>query len=103
MRKGRNTRSRSVDLQSDEIVGSARFLNISLGHRNLEIGWTWYSPKVWRTHVNTECKYLLLTYCFEELQLVRMQLKADVRNERSNKAIVRIGATHEGVLRKGYS
>lgn len=89
-----------IDLSTNEIVGSTRYLNILLSHRNLEIGWTWYSPQVWRTHVNTECKYLLLKHCFEELNLVRVQLKADVRNERSNKAILRIGAKHEGVLRK---
>lgn len=89
-----------IDLSTNEIVGSTRYLNIMLSNRNMEIGWTWYSPQVWRTHVNTECKYLLLKHCFEELNLVRVQLKADVRNERSNKAILRIGAKHEGVLRK---
>jgi RimJ/RimL family protein N-acetyltransferase len=75
-------------------------LNISLTNKNLEIGWTWYSPEVWRTRVNTECKYLLLRYCFEALQLVRVQLKADIRNSRSNAAILRIGAVREGELRQ---
>ncbi|SFL95103.1 Protein N-acetyltransferase, RimJ/RimL family [Paenibacillus sp. 1_12] len=89
-----------MDVQTNEIIGSTRFLNLSLPNKNLEIGWTWYSPKVWRTHVNTECKYLLLQYGFEELGLVRVQFRADARNERSNKAILRIGAKHEGTLRK---
>lgn len=89
-----------MDVQTNEIIGSTRFLNLSLPNKNLEIGWTWYSPKVWRTYVNTECKYLLLQYGFEELGLVRVQFRADARNERSNIAILRIGAKHEGTLRK---
>lgn len=88
------------DKQLDRLVGSTRFLNISAPNRNLEIGWTWYCPDVWRTRVNTECKYLLLKYCFEELNTVRVQLKADVRNDRSNRAIERIGAIREGTLRQ---
>ncbi|MEK3912304.1 GNAT family N-acetyltransferase [Paenibacillus sp. FSL H7-0331] len=89
-----------MDVQTNDIMGSTRFLNISLPNKNLEIGWTWYSPKVWRTHVNTECKYLLLRYGFEELGLIRIQFRADVRNVRSNTAILRIGAKHEGTIRK---
>jgi RimJ/RimL family protein N-acetyltransferase len=72
------------DKELHKIVGSTRFLNISIPNRNLEIGYTWYSPEVWRSCVNTECKYELLKYCFEEFKAVRVQLKADVRNERSN-------------------
>jgi RimJ/RimL family protein N-acetyltransferase len=89
-----------VDQCTNHIVGSTRLLNISIPNRQLEIGWTWYSPSVWRTNVNTECKYLLLQYCFETLHTVRVQFVADIRNQRSNAAIIRIGATHEGVLRK---
>lgn len=88
------------DKELNRLVGSTRFLNINIPHRNLEIGWTWYSPEVWRTRVNTECKYELLKYGFEEMQLTRVQLKADSRNERSNRAIERIGAIKEGVLRQ---
>lgn len=55
-------------------------------------------PKVWGTRVNTECKYLLLKYGFEELNLVRVQFRTDTRNERSNHAIQRIGAQLEGTL-----
>lgn len=81
-------------------VGSTRLLNVSIANRHFEIGWTWYFPQVWRTRVNTECKYLLLKYGFEEFRAVRIQLKADERNERSNQAIARLGATKEGVLRQ---
>src|SRR5699024_8727811 len=80
------------DKDSGEIVGSTRFLNISIPNSNLEIGWTWLSPKVWRTSINTECKYLLLKHCFEMLGAIRVQLKTDSRNVRSQQAIERIGA-----------
>jgi len=65
----------------------------------LEIGGTWYGPEFQRTVINTECKYLLLGYAFETLGCIRVQLKTDFRNERSQKAIERIGAVKEGVLR----
>lgn len=88
------------DKQLEKYVGSTRFLNISLENKNLEIGWTWYIPRVWRSRVNTECKYLLMRYCFEELALLRVQFKADTRNTRSNLALERIGAVREGTLRR---
>ena len=73
--------------------------NISHENRNLEIGKTWLTPAVWGTHLNTECKYLLLRYCFETLGTLRVQLKTDVRNVRSQRATERLGAVKEGVLR----
>lgn len=88
------------DKVENEYVGTTRFLNISREYRNLEIGWTWYLPKVWNTRVNTECKYLLLRYCFEELDMLRVGFKADRRNVRSDRAILRLGAHREGVLRQ---
>lgn len=89
-----------IDQESDNIVGSTRFLDISVPNRHLEIGWTWLVPTVWRTRINTECKYLLLKHCFETLRTIRVQLKTDGRNVRSQQAIERIGAVKEGVLRK---
>ena len=88
------------DQQTGHLVGSTRFLDISVTHRNLEIGWTWLAPEVWRTRINTECKYLLLRHCFETLDLLRVQLKTDGRNLRSQQAIERIGGVKEGVLRQ---
>ncbi|RKN80577.1 GNAT family N-acetyltransferase [Paenibacillus ginsengarvi] len=88
------------DKSTSEIVGSTSYLDISLQNRKLEIGGTWLNPKVWRTRVNTECKYLLLEYGFEEMNLVRVQFRTDTRNERSNRAIERIGAQFEGTLRQ---
>jgi len=87
------------DKITDEIIGSTSYLDISSQNRKLEIGGTWLDPKVWRTSVNTECKYLLLKYGFEELNLLRVQFRTDARNERSNRAIQRIGAKFEGTLR----
>ncbi len=85
---------------SQKIVGSTRFLDISTANRSLEIGWTWLSPAVWRTSINMESKYLLLRHCFEMLGTIRVQLKTDGRNQRSQKAIERLGAVREGVLRR---
>jgi N-acetyltransferase len=89
-----------TDLDTKRIVGSTRFLDISLVHSSVEIGWTWLAPEVWRTRINTECKYLLLRHCFEVLRTVRVQFKTDVRNIQSQRALERIGAQKEGVLRR---
>jgi RimJ/RimL family protein N-acetyltransferase len=87
---------------SDRIAGATRYLDIRPAHRSLEIGGTWYAPEFQRTGVNTECKYLLLTYAFETLGCIRVQLKADARNERSLRAIERLGAVREGRLRNHF-
>ncbi len=71
-------------------------------HLGLEIGGTWYAPKFQRTGVNTECKYLLLKYAFETMSCIRVQFKADARNLVSLRAIERLGAQREGVLRNHY-
>jgi RimJ/RimL family protein N-acetyltransferase len=88
-----------VDVRNNEVVGSTRVFDIHPGDRNGEIGHTWISPKMWRTQINTECKLMLLGYCFEQLGYIRVQLKTDLRNKRSQKAIERLGATKEGALR----
>lgn len=88
-----------VHLESGRVAGATRYLNIMPNDRGLEIGGTWYGLDFQRTAVNTECKYLLLTHAFETLGCIRVQLKTDSRNVRSQKAIERIGAKKEGVLR----
>ncbi len=85
--------------QENQFIGSTRFLDIQPAHRKLEIGWTWLHPDYWGTGINEECKLLLLTYCFETLNTVRVQLKTDELNVRSRKAIEKIGAQFEGILR----
>jgi RimJ/RimL family protein N-acetyltransferase len=89
-----------IERASGRIVGSTRYLDITPAHRNLEIGWTWLASDVWRTPINTECKLLLLTHAFESMGMLRVQLKTDARNERSQRAIERIGGVKEGVLRQ---
>lgn len=88
-----------VDARNNEVVGSTRVFDIHPADRNGEIGHTWLSPKVWRTPINTECKLMLLGHCFEKLGYVRVQLKTDLRNTRSQQAIERLGAVKEGALR----
>jgi len=89
-----------IDKETGEIAGSTSYMKIELRHRKLEIGGTWLHPKAWRTRVNTECKFLLLRHAFEELKVMRVHFRTDARNERSNRALRRIGAKFEGTLRK---
>jgi len=81
-------------------IGATSFMDIHRRDRGLEIGGTWVTTSAWRTPINTECKYLLLRHAFETLGCLRVQLKTDARNLRSQKAIERIGAVKEGILRK---
>jgi N-acetyltransferase len=83
------------------VVGNTRLHNISHENRSLEIGKTWLTPAVWGTHLNTGCKYLLLRYCFETLETLRVQLKTDVRNVRSQRAIERFGVRHHWIMPDG--
>ena len=88
-----------VETAKDKVIGSTRYLNIRPEHRSLEIGWTWLGQNWQRTAINTETKLLLLSHAFEKLGCVRVEFKTDTRNERSQRALQRIGATKEGVLR----
>jgi RimJ/RimL family protein N-acetyltransferase len=87
------------DRETGAPLGTTRYLTISRHDRNLEIGYTWLARRAWRTRVNTECKFLLLRHAFEQLQVMRLQLKTDRRNARSRAAIERLGAKFEGILR----
>ena len=87
-------------LKEDRLVGSTRFMNIEAAHRRLEIGSTWYDPTVWAGMVNPECKLLLMAHVFETLRWNRVEYKTDARNQRSREAILRLGATQEGIFRK---
>lgn len=89
-----------IENGKNKIVGSTRYLNIRPEHRSLEIGWTWLGQEWQRTGVNTEAKALLLTHAFERLHCLRVEFKVDARNLRSQRALERIGAIREGVLRK---
>ena len=86
--------------ETGEAIGSTRLLDIRPADRQVEIGATFLARPYWRTPANTESKLLLLTYCFEKLGCVRVALKTDGRNVRSQQAIERLGALREGTLRK---
>ena len=97
--KGTDVPFVAIHIDSGRVAGASRYMNIMPNDRGLEIGGTWYGPEYQRTVVNTECKYLLLQHAFEKLGCIRVQLKTDSRNERSQKAIERLGAVKEGILR----
>jgi RimJ/RimL family protein N-acetyltransferase len=86
--------------EAGAVVGWSCYLDVSVADARCEIGGTSYAVPVWGTAVNPEAKLLLLTYAFEVLQMGRVQLKTDIRNQRSQRAIAGIGATYEGVLRR---
>lgn len=81
-------------------IGSTRLLDVRPRDRQVEIGATFVAREYWRTPANTESKYLFLTYCFETLGCLRVALKTDGRNVRSQEAIARLGAVREGTLRR---
>jgi N-acetyltransferase len=89
-----------IDLPTRKAVGSTRYHHVDTEHRRLEIGVTWIGTGHQRSHINTEAKLLQLWYAIEALKCRRVELKADVDNAKSRAAILRIGATEEGVFRK---
>jgi RimJ/RimL family protein N-acetyltransferase len=89
-----------VDAGTGEIIGMTRLYDVDHRVKKATIGHTWYVPGVWGKVHNKACKLLLLTYCFETLGLRRIDFKVAGHNIRSQKAVVKIGATPEGVLRR---
>lgn len=85
--------------QSGRAIGTTRYMEIHPQHRNLEIGGTWYGLEFQGSGVNAEAKFLLLRHAFEIWHCIRVQIKTDLRNLRSQQAIERLGAVKEGVLR----
>jgi len=88
-----------IDKATGKMRGGTSFLDIQPASRSLEIGRTWLAKDLHGTGFNAECKLLLLTYCFEELKLIRVFFKTDSNNLRSQKAMGKIGAKYEGTLR----
>jgi hypothetical protein len=89
-----------VRLADGRVVGSTRYMDVQAASKGVEIGWTWYAPETWGTVVNPEAKFLLLRHAFEAWGAIRVQLKTDLKNLRSQAAIKKLGAKEEGVLRR---
>lgn len=85
--------------ESEEVIGSTRFCNIDTPNRRLEIGYTWYAGSSQKTGVNTECKYLLLSYAFEKWGAGSVEFRTHFHNHTSRHAILRLGAKQDGILR----
>ena len=90
----------TVERSSNRIVGTTRYMSMDLANRKVEIGSTWIAPPWQRTVINTEAKYLMLRHAFETWNCLRVELKTDAMNQRSRRAILRLGAKEEGTLRK---
>ena len=88
-----------IDDVSGNVIGSTSYHDILPNAKRLEIGYTWYSQSYWRTHVNTACKLMLLTHAFETLKYRTVGWRTDGENFQSQKAIERLGAKKDGVIR----
>ena len=87
------------DKEKKKYAGSTRFYDIQLNNQTLQLGYTWYGKEYRGTGLNRHCKYLLLQYAFEELEMERVEFRADNRNQVSIAAMKSIGCIEEGVLR----
>ena len=88
-----------INKKTNTIVGTTRYLNVYAKNKRVEIGATWYSKKVQRTGINTECKYILLKYAFENLNCIAVEFRTHFHNHPSRNAILRLGAKQDGILR----
>ncbi len=88
------------DKRTGEYAGSTRFYDIQPAYRTLQLGYTWYGKQFQGTGLNRHCKFLLLQFAFEELDMVRVEFRADTTNNRSIAAMKSIGCVEEGVLRQ---
>ena len=87
------------DKLTDSFAGSSRFYDINLSFSSTQLGYTWYGKKFQRSGLNRHCKLLMLDYAFEKWNMVRVEFRADHRNERSIQAMKDIGCAVEGILR----
>jgi len=101
--KARNQKTAYPFIVFDKVlqqyVGCTRFYDIQLPFNSTQLGYTWYSKKVWGTGLNQHCKFLLLQFAFDQIGFDRVEFRADNNNKRSIAAMQKIGCTIEGVLR----
>lgn len=88
-----------MDLATGQAVGMSTYMNIDAANRRLEIGSTWYRRSVQRTPLNTEAKRLLLAHAFEQLSCIAVEFRTHFFNQPSRRAIERLGAKLDGILR----
>ncbi len=88
-----------IDKANDRIVGMTTYMNIDATNRRVEIGSTWYARSAQRTAINTECKRMLLAHAFEQLDCIAVELRTSFFNRQSRRAIERLGAKLDGILR----
>ena len=91
------------DKQKNKFAGSTRFYDINSFHKTISLGYTWYGKDFRGTKLNKNCKFLLLKFAFEILEVERIEFKADKNNERSINAMKSIGCVEEGVLRNNFT
>ena len=87
------------DKKTGKYAGSTRFYDINFPFKTLQLGYTWYGKEYQGTQLNKHCKYLLLEFAFEKLQIERVEFRADNNNQRSIAAMKSIGCTVDGILR----
>lgn len=87
------------DKEAEQYAGSTRFYDIQPALQTVQLGYTWYGEKFRGTGLNKHCKFLLLQFAFESLDALRVEFRADARNEKSIAAMKSIGCTPEGILR----
>ncbi|QTV04832.1 GNAT family N-acetyltransferase [Faecalibacter bovis] len=91
------------NLENNQYVGMSRLYSLDSKNKAIKLGFTWYAAALQGSGINKHCKYLILKYAFENLGMERVELNADLRNERSIAAMKKIGFQQEGILRKHTS
>jgi RimJ/RimL family protein N-acetyltransferase len=82
-----------------QIAGMSTYMNVDAANRRVEIGSTWYAKRVQRSALNTQCKLLLLTHAFEQLDCIAVEFRTHFFNHQSRRGIERLGAKFDGILR----
>lgn len=90
------------DKKNHSFAGSTRFYDVQLANKTLQLGFTWYGKKYQKTGLNQNCKFLLLEFAFEKMDMERVEFRADYENKNSIEAMKKIGCIEEGVLRKNF-
>lgn len=90
------------DKKTHSFAGSTRFYDIQISNKTLQLGYTWYGKNFQRTGLNQNCKFLLLEFAFEKMNMERVEFRADYENKNSIEAMKKMGCVEEGVLRKNF-